>query len=214
MEDLIYLKNSYEKKRPEIRKRLESFKKIWEGSDENIFAELCFCLLTPMSRARAADEAINRLLEKKFLLTGNKNQIIREVTDVGVRFPENKGNFIVEARGFFTRNGAIDIKSKLNQGTSTAKREWLVKNIKGLGYKEASHFLRNIGFGSNLAILDRHIMKNLLKYGVIKEIPKCLTKKCYLSVENKMKEFSKKVGIPLAELDLLFWSEETGEIFK
>ena len=65
-----------------------------------------------------------------------------------------------------------------------------------------------------MAILDRHIMKNLLKYKIIDEIPRSITKKCYLSLENKMKEFSMKINIPLAELDLLFWSEETGEVFK
>jgi len=211
---LFNLKNSYKKRRSEIKKRLEDFKKVWEKSDEDIFAELCFCLLTPMSRAKAADEAINRLLRNNSLSVGNKNQILKELTKAGIRFPENKAKFIVEAREFFTRNGRIDIKSKLNQGTSNVKREWLVKNVKGLGYKEASHFLRNMGLGFDLAILDRHIMKNLLKYGIIKKIPKCLTKKCYLSLENKMKEFSKKVNIPLADLDLLFWSEETGEVFK
>jgi N-glycosylase/DNA lyase len=84
----------------------------------------------------------------------------------------------------------------------------------GFGLKEASHFLRNIGSEFDLAILDRHIIKNLLRYGVIDEIPKSLTKKQYLMIEERMKKFSKKIGIPLAELDLLFWSEETGEIFK
>jgi len=214
MADLFYLKNSYEKRKLVIKNRLEDFKKVWEKSDDDIFAELCFCLLTPMSRARAADEAINRLLGENSLFVGTKNQILKELIDAGVRFPENKAKFIVEAREFFTRNGRIDIKSKLGQGNSNTKREWLVKNVKGLGYKEASHFLRNTGLGFDLAILDRHIMKNLLKHGVIKKIPKCLTKRYYLSLENKMKEFSKKVNVPLAELDLLFWSEETGEVFK
>jgi len=214
MVDLTYLRNAYEKRKLEIKKRLEDFEKIWEKSNKDLFVELCFCLLTPMSRARAADEAINHLLKKNLLSVENKNQILKELNDAGVRFPENKAKFIIEAREFFTHNGKIDIKNKLNLGTSNAKREWLVNNVKGLGYKEASHFLRNIGLGFDLAILDRHIMKNLLKYGIIKEIPKCLTKKCYLSLENKMKEFSEKINIPLAELDLLFWSEETGEVFK
>lgn len=214
MRCLSGLEKSYENKKPEIKKRLEDFKKVWDKSDKDVFIELCFCLLTPMTRARAADEAINRLLKENLLFIGNKTQILKELSDVGIRFPKNKAKFIAEAREFFTRNGKIDIKNKLKQSTSNSKREWLVKNVKGLGYKEASHFLRNIGLGFELTILDRHIMKNLLKYEVIKEIPKCLTKKYYLSLENKMKEFSKKINIPLADLDLLLWSEEAGEIFK
>src|SRR3989344_2831258 len=92
-------------------------------------------------------------------------------------------------------------------------REWLVKNVKGISYKESAHFLRNVGY-RNLAILDRHILKNLVKYGGIKELPKTLTKKKYFEIENQFKEFSKKVNIPIDELDLLFWSMEAGEIFK
>jgi N-glycosylase/DNA lyase len=95
----------------------------------------------------------------------------------------------------------------------TEKREYLVKNVKGLGLKEASHFLRNIGH-NNLAILDRHILKNLHKLGVIEEVPRSLTKKAYLDIEEKFKRFSKKIGITMDELDLLFWSMETGKVFK
>jgi len=80
--------------------------------------------------------------------------------------------------------------------------------------KEATHFLRNIGLGKDLAILDRHILKNLNYYGVINELPKTLTKKKYLEIEDKMKKFSEEIKIPIDELDLLFWSEETGKIFK
>jgi N-glycosylase/DNA lyase len=208
------LKNSYEKQKSEIKKRLEGFKRIWERSDEDVFVELCFCLLTPQSKARAADRAIKSLLEKNILFSGNKEQILRELVNAGVRFPENKAKYIVEAREFFTHDGKIDIKSKLDKGSASAKREWLIENVKGLGFKEASHFLRNVGLGFELAILDRHIMKNLIEYGVIDEIPKCLSRKCYLFFEEKMKKFSRQVNIPLADLDLLFWSEETGEIFK
>jgi len=50
--------------------------------------------------------------------------------------------------------------------------------------------------------------------GVIKRIPPSITKKVYFETETKMSEFSKKIRIPLSHLDLLFWCNETGEIFK
>lgn len=83
-----------------------------------------------------------------------------------------------------------------------------------MGYKEASHFLRNIGLADDLAILDRHILKNLKIFGIIEEIPKSLSKKKYLEIEEKMRNLANEVNIPLSHLDLLFWSKETGEIFK
>jgi N-glycosylase/DNA lyase len=97
---------------------------------------------------------------------------------------------------------------------SLEAREWLAKNIKGFGMKEASHFLRNIGMGSDLAILDVHILSNLQALGVIDEVPKSITDKIYLEIESKVRYFSKLVSIPMDELDLLLWSEETGIIFK
>ena len=88
-----------------------------------------------------------------------------------------------------------NIKSIKN---SRELRDFLVKNVKGYGYKEASHFLRNIGY-KNLAILDRHILKNLLKYKVISEIPKSLTPKKYFEIENKFLDFSEKIKTKLLE---------------
>jgi N-glycosylase/DNA lyase len=89
-----------------------------------------------------------------------------------------------------------------------------VENVKGLGYKEASHFLRNIGLGEDLAILDRHILKNLALLGVIKEVPTSPTKRIYLEIERKMTAFSKESKIPMGHLDLLLWYKEAGEVFK
>jgi N-glycosylase/DNA lyase len=208
------LKKSYENKKNKIKERLLDFKNVWNKSDEEIFAELSFCLLTPQTKARSADMAIKYMVKTGILFSGNENQFYRVLKSYNIRFPENKAKYIVMARELFKKNGNFEIKSQLQNRSDFDKRDWLVNNVMGFGLKEASHFLRNIGLGFDLAILDRHIIKNLLRYGVINEIPKTLTKKQYLMIEERMKDFSKKIGIPLAELDLLFWSEETGEIFK
>lgn len=93
-------------------------------------------------------------------------------------------------------------------------RKFCVEKIKGIGFKEASHFLRNIGFGQNIAILDRHILKNLKLYNVIDVIPDNLSEKKYLEIENKMRGFSKKIGIDIEHLDFVLWYKEAGEVFK
>ncbi len=209
---LFELKKSYMEKKSEIEERLEDFRKVWKKPDKDIFVELCFCLLVPQSKARLADKAIRNMVKNGILFHGNEKQILKELT--GVRFPENKAKYIVEARKSFSQNGKFNIKSKLKHGSAFSRREWLVNNVKGFGYKLASHFLRNIGLNCDLAILDRHVLKNLVKYGIISGMPKTLSKKQYLNIEEEMRKFSEKVDIPLAELDLLFWSEETGEVFK
>lgn len=206
------LKKLYESKKPEILKRLEFFKKVWNKNDREIFSELCFCILTPQSKAKVCNEIINRLKRNQILFKGNANKMRPFIKKA--RFYKNKSRYIIEGRRFFQDNERIAIKNKLDINNIFATRDWLVKNIKGIGCKEASHFLRNIGFGENLAILDVHILRNLKKFGIIKKFPKSLTKNRYLDIENRLKKFSERIAIPMAHLDLLFWSIGTGKIFK
>ncbi|HEV8594230.1 MAG TPA: DNA lyase, partial [Thermoplasmata archaeon] len=77
-----------------------------------------------------------------------------------------------------------------------------------------SHFLRNVGRGEEFAILDRHILKNLRYHGVIRSVPDSLSRTRYLAIEEKARAFAEDVDIPLAGMDLLFWSRETGAVFK
>ncbi len=207
------LLKSHKKKKDEIKKSLEQFKKILSEPDERVFAELAFCLCTPQSKAIHCWKAVESLNTNKLLYTGEASQIKPFLN--AVRFNENKSQYIVEARKIFSNDESLQLRKSLQKFKNGQEaRDWFVENVNGMGMKEASHFLRNIGFSFELAILDVHILKNLEKYGVIGKIPKSLTKKVYLEIEDKMKKFAEQIGIPFAELDLLFWSGETGFIFK
>lgn len=211
-DELNELLSSYRKKRYQIKKKLKEFRDLYKSNDECIFKELCFCILTPQSKAIYCDEAVKELVRSGLLLKGEKSDIKANLRRV--RFPNSKASYLIAARKVFKNSRRFDIKSKIDEGNIFKTREWFVKNIKGLGYKEASHFLRNIGFGNDIAILDIHILRSLKRYRIIKKIPSLINEKVYLNVENKMRGFSLKIGIPLQELDLLFWSDETGFIFK
>lgn len=202
-------------KKKEIEERLREFKETLNQSDERVFAELAFCLCTPQSKAVEAWNAISSLIENGLLYNGDEKKIRPFLNSV--RFADTKVKYIITAREFFTENEKIKIKNKINSFDSSFElRDFLVKNVKGIGMKEAGHFIRNIGFGydNQLAILDRHVLKNLKIFGIIKMIPKTLTRKVYLEIEEKMREFSENIKISMYELDMLFWSKETGKIFK
>lgn len=206
MADFRRLLEEYRSKRYYIKKRLKEFGSLRKAKDEEIFSELCFCLLTPQSNARLCDKAIQELKNKGLILKGSANAI-RTVLKGRARFHNKKAQYIVNARGAFgrkdlARDDPFDLRAKI------------VKDIKGIGYKEASHFLRNIGLGEDMAILDRHILKNLKRYGVINKVPDSLSPKAYLNIEASARHFAKRMGLSLGELDLLLWSRETGEIFK
>ena len=207
------LQNSYKKIQKDILTRVKEFESILTNyTDDQIFAELCFCLFTPQSKAKSCWKSIEILVEKDLLLKGNATQIKENLT--GVRFHNNKTSYLIEVRERYLNGDLKQLKKFIKATKPFELREWLFTNIKGYGIKEAGHFLRNIGLGQELAILDRHILKNLVIFGVIEEIPKTLSKKVYYDIENKMKVFSKKIEIPMDHLDLLFWYKEAGEIFK
>jgi N-glycosylase/DNA lyase len=208
------IQKSYQSRKKQIRQRLLDFQAVWSEPDERIFSELAFCFCTPQSKAKSCWDAVSYLQNSGLLYTGTHDEI-RKTLHKKVRFHNNKSGYILHARDLFTEKGKLAVKKRLlEKGTPFEIREWLVSNMKGLGYKEASHFLRNVGLGQDLAILDRHILKNLKKHGAIREVPKSLTPKRYKEIEQQMRDFSRKVRIPMEEMDLLFWSEETGEVFK
>ncbi|MCB4792722.1 MAG: N-glycosylase/DNA lyase [Elusimicrobia bacterium] len=203
-------------KKDELDKRLLDFIEVWEkASDRHIFPELVFCLFTPQSKAKTCWAAVQTLSKQNLLYKGKKNRIATMIGHLGVRFKNNKAGYVLEARKLLDKSCKNAIKRKIESFKDILEaRQWLVKNVKGLGYKEASHFLRNLGLGENLAILDRHILKNLKALNVIDSTPKSLTEQLYLDIENKMLAFSKKSKIPMNHLDLLLWYKEAGEIFK
>lgn len=208
------LYSKYSEIKSDIKKRLKEFSKIKnEWNTDIIFKELCFCLLTPQSKARNAWKAIESLTDSGKLFNANHSEIAEELNIV--RFKNNKARYLIALRNlFYTEKENLVISLLESDKNIFEKRKWLVTNIKGIGFKEAGHFLRNIGFYEEVTILDRHILKNLKESGIIDEIPTTLSEKRYLEIENKMKQFSTKINIPLEYLDFVLWYKETNDIFK
>ncbi len=100
-------------------------------------------------------------------------------------------------------------------GDPVERRDWLARErgIKGLGYKEASHFLRNVGY-RGYAILDKHILRCLAEVGVLDTPQPPTTRARYLSTEERLRRFAADLGLDFDELDLVLWSMKTGEILK
>lgn len=208
-EEIKSLRTLYRKIGKDIESRLLEFEAVWKkGDDRAIFAELVFCLFTPQSKATSCWAAVERVCDANLLIEGSAADIASMLK--GVRFHNTKAARVVEARKHL--NG---LKARIaGFGGPAEAREWLVENVNGMGYKEARHFLRNIGMGRDIAILDRHILKNLVRLGVIAEVPRHISPKIYLEIEARMKIFSEKERIPMGHLDILLWYRETGGIFK
>jgi N-glycosylase/DNA lyase len=189
-----------------VDSRLREFKRTGNKSSDGIFKELCFCILTANFQAERAIRIQEELGDGFLKLT--EKRLAKRLRELGYRYPNTRAKYIVEARKH--RNSLRDVI--ISSNSEGELRGWFVKNVKGLGYKEASHFLRNIGF-ENLAIIDFHIIDILEKYKAI-ERPKTLTEGKYMEIERVLRRIAGELGMNLAELDLYLWYAETGKVLK
>ena len=181
-----------------VDRRIREFKQIGEKSGDEIFRELCFCLLTANFDAERAIK-IQDAVGDGFITLSEKS-LAATLRALGYRYPNVRAKYIVEAR------------EHVGSLASHMEREWLVESVKGLGYKEASHFLRNIGY-DDYAIVDFHIVDLLVRHNLIKK-PKTLSRVKYLEIEEILRKIAKKSGLTLAKLDLYLWFLETNKVLK
>ncbi len=199
------VRSAMQKRGSTVQSRLKEFEEIGK-SELSAFKELCFCILTANFSAEGGIR-IQRWIDDGFI-TLTKEELYEELSKLGHRFPLSRANYIINARKFYG-----SLLSTINKfKSSKSAREWLRKNVKGIGYKESSHFLRNIGF-KDIAIIDRHIMRYLEEKGLTERL-KILTKSRYLELECILSAVADKLGITLAELDLYLWYIMTGRILK
>ncbi|MDI6738360.1 MAG: N-glycosylase/DNA lyase [Nanoarchaeota archaeon] len=209
-EDIISMQ---EKQREILSKRLSEFEQTYQKGNREIFRELCFCILTANASARGGMKAIDALGD--LLFTGSEKQISNALKKCGYRFWRKRANYIVETRKAMKNKCGMKLKAEIEKRKENTEklRAFFAENAKGIGMKEASHFLRNIGF-KNYAILDKHIVNCLYEAKVFENNEKPKNKKQYFEMETKMKDYSKKINVPMAELDLILWSSKTDEILK
>jgi N-glycosylase/DNA lyase len=193
----------------EIKERLEEFKLLGTLGEDEWFSELCFCLLTANSSAKKGIEVQTKI--GGGFDTLSQKELSAALKKLGYRFFNKRAEYIIEARKH--RKGLKKGIQKLATKDTRKAREWLVENVKGMGYKEASHFLRNVGY-TDVAILDRHILRTMHENDLIPELPKSLNRVQYLTYENLLRLIAFRFKISLAALDLYLWYMRTGKVLK
>ena len=205
-----------------MKRRLEYFDRIYkrDNNDKRLFAEFAFCICTPQTKARSGALAIIDLYNHNLLFSGSTENIA-SILIKHVRFHNMKAKNIVLARKLYFPKEEFILKNRINEAIKNDSivelRNELAKEVKGYGLKEASHFLRNIGFGQKIAILDRHIMRVMDKLSILPDgmtTKTSLTKNNYLKCEERLVEYSKNEKIPMQYLDFVFWYDATNDIFK
>ncbi|EDP73015.1 N-glycosylase/DNA lyase [Hydrogenivirga sp. 128-5-R1-1] len=174
--------------------------------DADIFSEACFCILTANSSA-----AMGIKIQKEIGIKGFQELPLEKLFEIirkkGHRFAMQRAERIVKLRD--KKEFLLEIAKKEN---GKEAREILSKEIYGYGYKEASHFLRNIGF-DDVAIIDRHISRFLFEKGLVKP-RKTITKKVYLEAEEALEKIAQQLNLTLSELDLYIFYIKTKKVLK
>lgn len=208
------VKETHSARGREIRARLAEFDAIWQkGTDEKLWEEMVFCFFTGGCSAKMGLRSVEAV--RPLLISGDHEELMNALVGVH-RYPRARAGYIVASREFLREHCELKLREKLlSFSDDLERRDWLVKEkrIKGLGYKEASHYLRNIGF-KGYAILDKHILRSLAELGYIENPTPPGTRAKYLATENKLKELAANLKIDFDEMDLVLWSLKTGEILK
>lgn len=154
---------------------------------------------------------------RPLLLNGAEGEMTAALKQAGAhRFPVSRPGYVVIAREYLREHCGLRLRQQLESFSDPIeRRDWLAreKRIKGLGYKEASHFLRNIGLMGH-AILDKHVLRCLADLEVVETPRPPSTRARYLDIEIRLKGVAADLGIDFDELDLLLWSMKTGEVLK
>lgn len=203
-------------RRKDIKKRLGEFQEVWRhGSDARLWEELVYCIFTAGASARMGLSAIDAV--RSLLLDGEPEEMTQVLREAGAhRFPVARPRYIVTTRNYFRVNFGMALRERLRSFSDPfERRDWLAqeKQIKGLGYKESSHFLRNVGVKGH-AILDKHVMRCLAEMNIVDTARPPANRRKYLEVEQEFQRFAQQIKVDFDELDLVLWSMKTGEILK
>ncbi|HZI20586.1 MAG TPA: N-glycosylase/DNA lyase [Pyrinomonadaceae bacterium] len=208
------IRAAHRARRREVKERLAEFAAVWEGGDDaRLWEELVFCIFTAGASARMGLRSVEAV--RPLLGRAGHEELTARLSGVH-RYPRARAGYIVHTRDFLTRDCGMRLRERLESfADPIERRDWLARErgVKGLGYKEASHFLRNVGL-RGYAILDKHILRSMAELGVVSSPDPPATRARYLDAEERLRRLARDLRIDFDELDLVLWSMKTGEILK
>lgn len=212
--------HTYEDNREVIDSRLEEFEDLKESTDYRKFQELVFVILTSRSEAEKSWEAAGDLDSSNLLMEGDREEIAEFIASHGVQYELQKAGYIVQNRQKLSQptlqNPTMELKlnDRIDYSQPEKTRKWFAENLSGVGWKGASHFLRNVGFTDDFVIVSGHIMKKLNGMGVVDQVEPPQGEEGYMEVESAFRTLAEELDLNMTELDLTLWCMETGSVFR
>jgi len=188
-------------------------------TERALWKEVLTCILSSQVRNEVAQVAANNIIKNVYPWSSKSIKTIEmEVLEILTEPLNVNGNYV---RYRFPNAKASQVTNSINRTTHSnislsgivysdedtdSKRNMLVELISGMGYKQASMFLRNIGCAFDLAILDRHIFAYMDLLEISNEIDRTtLTKNKYLRIEEILKNYAACLGYAVGCVDWAIW---------
>lgn len=195
------------KLRARVLERAEEFLLNNKAGEDIWFRELVLCILTANSSFISAYKALNCVFEYNFFSL-DQYKLSKILKECGYRFYNLKSKYLTEAKSLY---GSLKkIIKPLADRDQWEAREFLVNKVNGIGYKEASHFLRNIGY-FDLAIIDRHVLRFITD--IVGDI-KLRKRRDYFLVEGLLRSIADGLNIQVGLLDLFIFFKQTKTLVK
>ena len=202
---------------PEIRRRVECT--VPAVSERALWWDLSTCILSsqvPYPLAAAVADVLDRselLLTQKTHTRREEHifEILSEPVNVQgrlrkYRFPSAKAAQLAmtHRRIHKTCNSLAELLDDFR--TAEDARKWLVNNAPGLGPKQASMFLRNVGLSYDLAILDRHVLEYMELLGLSSVHSRSVQSiSGYIDTEVVLRAHARESDCPVGILDWAIW---------
>ncbi len=188
-------------------------------TESQLWAELTCCVLSsqvPYETAQAAavrletsglflkegvaprdlEVALAELLRRPFDIDGGSRRY---------RFPDSRARQLT-ATVVQVRRDAKGLSDLLGSfGDIEIARRWFVTNAKGLGPKQASMFLRNVGASYDLAVLDRHLINYMVMMGLTADPRPIRRMADYRRDEVVLRDHAASFGLPVGFFDWAVW---------
>ena len=182
-------------------------------SEDNLWRELVACILGSRVRFEAAYSAVERMHDM-LLLSGSRRatcfdqyeQDAGAALSGGYPFYRTRAKQIRHAAEHLYGTGG-SIRGVLNAARDgRGARRLLAAEVSGLGPKQASLFLRNIGYAKHVAVLDVHVLTYMNWVGLTDApIKSVSTVREYETLEDMFIEHAYSFGSAPDRFDLAVW---------
>lgn len=206
----------------EIRHRDSRSFQWTDLTEQDLWQELACCILGSRARFEIALAASKRLQAKGLLdapIRSRFSAYERELryqlalpfpagprtTDRHYPYPSTRANWLRRsAEAVYGSGGSIrDLLS--HSGNAVQTRSSLVRCVLGIGPKQASLFLQNTGFATDLAVLDSHVLNYLALNELIRPDVSVRTLNQYEPIEDIFRSHARQLGLSVGSLDLGVW---------